>query len=157
VTKFARALLPWLAVAVGAAIGTSARYGLDLLIPHSLDAVPWSTILANTLGSFALGFLAAGAWAVVTPWMRAGLGAGVLGSFTTFSSIMIVAVATTQGGPLAHGIGSVEPGSLAQAAGVIIGSIFAGLLAALIGILLGRRLAGTGVRGRPTVDDREDA
>jgi len=153
----ARSPLSWLAVAIGAAIGTAARYGLDLLIPHDLDGVPWSTLLANTLGSFALGFLAAGTWAVVSPWVRAGLGAGVLGSFTTFSSLMIIAVATAQGGPLVGGPGSVEPGSLAQAAGVVIGSIFAGLLAALIGILLGRRLARRGAGAPPTVDDAEDA
>ena len=154
-----RAALPWLAVAVGAVIGTSARYGLDLLMPHDLDAVPWSTILANTIGSFVLGFLAAGTWAVVPDWVRAGLGAGVLGSFTTFSTLMIVAVATAQGGLLAHGSGSVEPGSLAQALGVVFGSIFVGFLAALVGIILGRRAVGRRFRtvASPTVDDEEDA
>lgn len=155
--SFARALAPWLAVAVGAVLGTAARYGLDLLMPHALADVPWSTILANTLGSFALGFLAAGTWAIVPSWMRAGLGAGLLGSFTTFSSIMIAVVATTQGGPLAGGPGSVDPGSLAQAVGVLVGSMFAGLLAALIGIILGRKASGRGAGGRPTVDDEEDA
>jgi len=154
---YGRGALPWVAVAVGAALGTSMRYGLDLLLPHSLDAVPWSTIIANTLGSFALGLLAAGTWGVVPPWLRAGLGAGVLGSFTTFSTLMIAAVAIAQGGPLAHGPGSVEPGSVAQAAMVIVGSAFVGLLAALIGILVGRRLAGLSLRPRPTVDDEEDA
>lgn len=151
------ALLPWIAVAVGAAIGTSARYGLDLAMPHELDAVPWSTMLANTLGSFVLGFLAAGAWAIVPAWLRAGLGAGLLGSFTTFSSLMIVAVATAQGGPLAHGPGSIDAGSLAQAVAVVVGSIFVGLLAALLGILLGRRLSGRADASAPTVDDEEDA
>lgn len=142
-------------MAAGAVIGTSARYGLDLLIPHSLDAVPWSTMLANTLGSFALGLLAAGTWRVVPTWLRAGLGAGVLGSFTTFSSLMIATVAIAQGGALADGPGSIEPGSLAQAATVLIGSTFVGVLAALIGILVGRRLGGAAAATLP--DDEEDA
>ncbi len=155
-------LLSWVAVAIGAIVGTSARYGLDLLLPHGLDAVPWATIAANTLGSFALGLLAAGTWSIVPPWLRAGLGAGVLGSFTTFSTLMIVAVATAQGGELAHGPGSVEPGSFGQAAVVIVGSLFGGILAALIGIVLGRwltrrRLARTGLGEAADLDDEEDA
>ncbi len=163
--------LSWVAVAIGAAIGTAARYGLDLLLPHELDAVPWSTIVVNTLGSFVLGVLAAGAWSVVPPWLRAGLGAGLLGSFTTFSTLMIVAVATAQGGELANGIGSVEPGAFGQAAVVVVGSVFAGILAAFVGILLGRwglrrglRRSGRGSAGgahrdvdAPVLDDEEDA
>ena len=151
------AIASWVAVAVGAAMGTSARFGLDLLLPHALDAVPWSTILANTLGAFALGLLTAATWSIAAPWVRAGLGAGVLGSFTTFSSIMIAVVATTQGGPLAHGPGSVEPGSLAQAVGVLIGSVFAGLLAALVGILLGRRIARARLIPRAPVREEDEA
>lgn len=143
------AVLPWLAVAIGAAIGTSARYGLDLLLPHPLDGLPWSTIIANTAGSLALGLLVGGAWTRLPAWLRTGLGAGVLGSFTTFSSLMIVAVATAQGGVLAHGPGSIEPGSIAQAVAVLVGSLFVGLLAALLGILAGRRLGGRRLEAAP--------
>lgn len=149
--------LPWLAVAAGAALGTSARYGLDLLLPHTLDAVPWSTIFTNTVGSFILGLLAASAWRVVAPWLRAGLGAGLLGSFTTFSSIMIAAVTIAQGGGLAGGSGSLVPGSFGLAAAIVIGSVVAGMLAALLGILLGRRIASARLDSRPTIDDLEDA
>lgn len=156
-TPRGEAALSWIAVAVGAVIGSAGRYGLDLLLPHGLSDVPWSMIIANTLGSFLLGVLAAGTWALVPPWVRAGLGAGVLGSFTTFSSLMIIAVATAQGGELAHGPGSLEAGSLGQAVAVVVGSVFAGLLAALIGIAVGRQGIRRGLRGLRTVDDEEDA
>lgn len=137
--KRSGAVASWFAVAAGAAIGTSARYGLDLLVPHPLDAFPWSTFAINVVGSFALAWLAAAAWDRVPEWVRAGLGAGLLGSFTTFSAVMISAIAIWEGGELVGGPGSVQPGSFVLAALVVLANVVAGLVAALAGTLVGRR------------------
>lgn len=129
----------WAAVAAGAVVGSSARYGLDLALPHSIDAFPWSTLLINIVGSFALGWLAAAVWDRVPDWVRAGLGAGVLGSFTTFSAVAISAVAIAQGGELANGPGSIEPGDFALGGLVVLANVIGGIVAALIGTAIGRR------------------
>ena len=136
-------------------MGGSARYGLDHAIPHAIDGFPWSTLLINAVGSFVLGWLAATVWDRVPDWVRAGLGAGVLGAFTTFSAVTVAAVAIGEGGALTHGPGSVEPGDLALAALVVLGNLLAGILAAVLGTLLGRR-----GRRRTTIADHgetEDA
>ncbi len=75
----------WLPVAVGGALGASARHILALASLGILGAdFPWGTLLANGLGSLIIGFVAA--------WMsgdsvarRQFLVAGFCGGFTTFS------------------------------------------------------------------------
>ncbi|MBO9577687.1 MAG: CrcB family protein [Microbacteriaceae bacterium] len=136
-----RGAATWVAVGIGGAIGTAARYGLELALPHALHQVPWATVIENTLGSFLLGVLVAATATRIPHWLRAGLGAGVLGSFTTFSTLMVAAVGMAQGGELAHGPGSIEPGAFWAAAGVLVGSLVLGVVAALLGLLLGRRAA----------------
>jgi CrcB protein len=156
----AETALSWVAVAVGGLAGTGLRLAFDTLIPHRPDAFAWSTVIVNTLGAFALGWLAAGVWHRVPEWVRAGLGAGLLGSFTTFSALALSAVMIAEAGPLATGaLDSVQPGDWMLAAVEIVGSIFSGLLAALIGILVGRRQARGPRRDVLDVllDDEEDA
>ena len=81
----------WLAVAAGGFLGTELRYGLGLAFPEQTGSVPWTTLLINVAGSFALAALTT-IW-MARPqtafWLRAGLGPGVLGSFTTFSAVML--------------------------------------------------------------------
>ena len=80
----------WLAVAAGGLIGAELRYGLGLAFPDLPGAVPWATLLINVGGSFALAALTT-IW-IARPqtafWLRAGLGPGLLGSFTTFSAVV---------------------------------------------------------------------
>lgn len=80
----------WLAVAVGGLAGTELRYGLGLAFPDHGGAVPWTTLAINVAGSFALATLTT-VW-MARPhtafWLRAGLGPGLLGSFTTFSAVV---------------------------------------------------------------------
>ena len=76
-----------LAVVVGGAVGTGLRLGIDLLIPH--DPFPLSTLIINAVGAFTLGLLTARLWPTARPWVRAGLGPGLLGSFTTFSAFAV--------------------------------------------------------------------
>jgi fluoride exporter len=83
-------VLPSLAVFVGGLVGTGLRLALDLALPHADDGFPWSTLLANLLGTFVLGWLAGGLWTrPSTPsWLKAGIGSGLIGSFTTLSAVM---------------------------------------------------------------------
>jgi CrcB protein len=83
------------AVFVGGLIGTGLRLGIDALLPHSDDGFPWSTLLINVAGSFALGMLVARVWPLAPEWLRLGLGTGLLGSFTTFSAVIASAVLLT--------------------------------------------------------------
>ena len=83
---------------VGGLVGTGLRLGIDALLPHADDAFPWSTLLINVVGSFALGVLVARVWPTAPAWLRAGLGAGLLGSFTTFSAVAVSLVALADAG-----------------------------------------------------------
>ncbi len=116
-----------LAVLVGGALGTAARIGIDALLPHADDALPLSTLLANTLGALLLGLLTARVWPVAPEWLKAGVGAGLLGSFTTFSAIAVSLVSLTA----------------AEASGTALlylaVTLAAGFAAAWIGLQLGRR------------------
>lgn len=113
------------AVLVGGLIGTGLRLGIDALLPHDADGFPWSTLIINVVGSFALGALVARVWPAAPDWLRFGLGTGVLGSFTTFSA-MIGSLLAMLSQPLL---------SLAYLAA----SLVLGLSAAALGLRLGRR------------------
>ncbi|GAA1055784.1 hypothetical protein GCM10017608_30440 [Agromyces luteolus] len=81
---------PSLAVFVGGLAGTGLRLALDTVLPHADDGFPWSTLIANLVGTFALGWLAGGLWTrpAIPPWLKAGIGSGLIGSFTTLSAVM---------------------------------------------------------------------
>jgi CrcB protein len=111
------------AVAAGGLFGTAARLGIDALLPHERDAFPWSTLTVNVVGSLALGFLVARVWPIAPDWLRAGLGAGVLGSFTTFSAVAVAVI-------------ELPP---ATATVYLAVSVLLGLGGALLGLRLGRR------------------
>lgn len=86
------------AVVVGGAVGTALRLAIDVGLPHADDAFPLSTLLTNTVGAFALGMLVARLWPTASSWLRAGLGAGLLGSFTTFSAVAVSLVSLASAG-----------------------------------------------------------
>ena len=81
----------WTAVAAGAFAGAEARYGLLLLFPPAPGSPDWTTLGINAGASLALGFLTS--WwlsgAQAPFWLRAGLGPGFLGTFSTFSSLAL--------------------------------------------------------------------
>jgi CrcB protein len=80
-----------LIIAVGGGIGTLARYlvsGLDY--KYSSGVFPLSTLIVNLSGSFIIGLL----WGFserfsVSPHMRMFLFIGVLGGYTTFSTLSL--------------------------------------------------------------------
>ncbi len=123
------------AVVVGGLIGTGLRLGLDALLPHGADAFPWSTLVVNVTGSFVLGMLVARVWTVAPEWVRLGLGTGVLGTFTTFSAVVVSAFElTVTGNPV--------PALL-----YVLATLMAGIGAALLGLRIGRRTPEIGPEG----------
>jgi fluoride exporter len=78
-----------LAVFVGGALGTALRLVLDATIVHADDQFPLSTLLINIVGSFVLAVMVARLWPIAPAWLRAGLGPGLVGGFTTFSAVMV--------------------------------------------------------------------
>lgn len=78
------------AVLVGGIVGTLLRLLVVAVVPP--DTFPLGTLLANLLGAFALAVLA-GWLPDADPRLRALVGTGVLGSFTTFSAITVDVVA----------------------------------------------------------------
>ena len=79
-----------LLVALGGAVGATARYGVGLGFARFGLAFPWATLLVNVLGGLAMGLLAARTSADDT--LRLALGVGVLGGFTTFSAFSLETV-----------------------------------------------------------------
>jgi len=80
----------WLGVAVGGALGTLLRYALGGWIQHASGGTfPWGTFAVNLSGALAIGALAGyvDRGGALTPAWRTALQIGVLGGFTTFSSL----------------------------------------------------------------------
>ncbi|MER5356825.1 fluoride efflux transporter CrcB [Streptomyces sp. NPDC002785] len=78
-------------VALGGALGASARYGAALLWPTAPGGFPWTTLIVNVVGCAVIGVfmvVISDVWAahrLVRPFF----GTGVLGGFTTFSTYAV--------------------------------------------------------------------
>ncbi len=121
--------MPFLLIALGGALGALARYALDRAVTAALGPTALGIFLINVSGSFLLGVFVAAAdshgWHSSA---RALIAVGLLGSYTTFSTLTVSSV------------GLAESGEFARAALNIVGSVAVGVAAALAGILVGRAL-----------------
>src|SRR5262245_14562718 len=115
-----------LMVAAGGLLGVMGRYGLSRLTFHH-ESLLWMTAAINVAGSFVLGLLTATAW--FSRDIREGLGVGLLGGFTTFSTFSVQTVIDLDAG---------EPG---RAAAYLALSVVGGVAAAAAGYVLGRQIA----------------
>lgn len=120
----------WAAVAAGGLAGAEARYLLTLAFDAGPGAFDAATFAINVSASAALGFLTS--WWLFRPavpfWLKAGLGTGLLGSFSTFSALALTL--ERQLAASAHGAWILYAGT----------STAAGLLAAGAGLWAGARL-----------------
>ncbi|MQG18239.1 MAG: fluoride efflux transporter CrcB [SAR202 cluster bacterium] len=117
-------------IAIGGAIGSLSRYGLNKLFLEDSGGNTFATFIANSTGSFILGFLVAyistkPEW---PPEIKLFLSIGILASYTTFSTFTVSSIYL------------IENGELIKALINISGSILVGLVAAYIGIILGRTI-----------------
>lgn len=84
----------WLAVAMGGALGSLARFWLAAVMTSLTGPrFPWGTLLINVLGSFVIGFVAGVTLTAervsMHPDLRVFLMVGVCGGFTTFSAFSL--------------------------------------------------------------------
>ncbi len=116
----------FLQVALGGAIGASARYGVNILAGRIAPGLPLGTLTVNVAGCLAMGLLAS----VLA--LRGGqhlvplLLTGVLGGFTTFSAFALDTMTLW------------ERGAGGMAIGYVLASVVLSLLAALAGLAIGR-------------------
>lgn len=133
-----RRRLGWLGlILAGAMVGTSVRSALEAAWPAAPGAWPWTTFWINLGGSFVLGALlealaATGLSEGRQRGLRLGLGTGVLGGFTTYSTFATETAA----------LGT--SGAIVVSFGYALASVVAGVLLAASGMLAVRRLAGGG-------------
>jgi CrcB protein len=108
----------------GGALGVLGRDLLLRAAPAPRDAIPWMLVALNVAGAAALGILVA---RLLEPRpgatsLRLFLATGVLGGFTTYSSLVAAAVVAGHDGQLAHGFVT------------LLGTAAAGAVAALVAI-----------------------
>ncbi|WP_421735327.1 fluoride efflux transporter FluC [Cellulomonas sp.] len=121
-------------VALGGAVGTTGRWAVAEWLGTSPGGWPTATFVVNVLGSFLLGVLLEallrhGQESRRGRLVRLGAGTGVLGGFTTFSSLAIEMERLIAAGQVATSV----------AYGVL--SVVVGLLACLAGVALATRRA----------------
>jgi len=120
-----------IAVAIGGALGSLARYGLDRLIERrSLSVFPWATFTINATGCLLIGIAIA---ALVDrhhlpAWLRVGVIVGLLGGYTTFSTFS------------QETLDLIEEGRLPVSILYATGSVAVGVAAAFLGMRAGRHL-----------------
>ena len=116
-------------VALGGALGASARFVVGGWLTDRWGvAFPWHTFAINVGGAFLLGVLMSLSLerGAVSPSWRLFLGTGILGGFTTFSTLSYESLALMAEGSMARGMAN------------MFGSGAAGLVAAGLGFVAGR-------------------
>lgn len=115
-------------VMCGGALGSAARFWLGGALLRRLgEGIPWGTLAANLIGSFAIGFLAVwleGRGAQALYW-RAFLIVGLLGGLTTYSSLMLECLLLAR----------------SPRAGIVLAYLATTLVAGLLLVWLGTRAA----------------
>jgi len=123
-------LMILLAVALGGAAGTPARYAIGRIVPPGANGFPWSTFLINITGSFALGVvltLIIERWPP-TRYVRPFVAIGFIGAYTTFSTLMVETDVLIKDGNVGIGIVYVTATLLAGLAALYLGVVAVRLL-----------------------------
>lgn len=127
--------LRWQAIALviaGGTLGAASREGITLALP-SLGDFPIAIFLVNVVGAFLLGLLLEtltrrGVASHRAAQLRAMLGTGFCGGFTTYSALAVDTVLLGGGGQLGlalvYALGTVALGACATWAGLALGSKF---------------------------------
>jgi fluoride exporter len=122
-------MLSYLWVALGGALGTTARYWLSGVVARSVgETFPWGTLVINVTGSFVIGFFGA----LTGPDGRVFVGStarqfvmiGMCGGYTTFSSFSL------------QTLNLMNDGEWLQAGANVVLSVLLCLIAAWAGVVL---------------------
>ena len=117
------------AIGIAGALGALARYGLDGAVSRRFPShFPWGTFVVNMSGAFVLGFLMTLMTEQLTTasWVRSALTIGLLGAYTTFSTLSYETYRL------------LEDGAVGLAAANMFGSAAVGLVAVYLGVVAGR-------------------
>ena len=117
------------AIALGGAFGSVLRYALSSWVTQAMRLGGSGTLVVNLIGAFGLGLLLGlieSRFASLPRPIAVGLGAGVFGGFTTFSSFMWEVV------------DHAEAGRWFVAFAMLIASVALGLIAMVAGLAAGR-------------------
>ena len=120
-----------LAIAFGGAIGSVARYGMNLYSEHLVGLeFPYGIFLTNVIGSLAIGicFVLIVERPVINDIWRSILMIGFLGGFTTFSTFSL------------QSIELIQAGRTVEAFVYIFGSLVLSILGCWLGIMAARAL-----------------
>ena len=95
----------WVAVAVGGALGSVARFWMTGAVAALMGArFPWGTLLINMLGSLVIGAMAGVTLTTermgLHPDVRVFVMVGICGGFTTFSSFSLQTLELIQAGEM---------------------------------------------------------
>ncbi|MBV9570190.1 MAG: fluoride efflux transporter CrcB [Alphaproteobacteria bacterium] len=119
-----------LAVALGGAIGSLARYFVASVVQQSTAQFPWGIFVVNVSGGFLMGVIVelSALKLNVSPEMRAFLTVGILGGYTTFSTFSLDSALL------------IQRGAYATVAAYVIGSTVLSILALFAGLWIMRTL-----------------
>jgi fluoride exporter len=115
------------AVMVGGAAGALARWAIEFAVPP-VGGFPLATFLINVTGAFALGVVGVALLERLVPtrYLRPLLGIGLLGAYTTFSTMAM------------DGVRLLDQGRPALAVGYWVATLLVGQMAGVYGMWLGR-------------------
>jgi CrcB protein len=115
-------------VVAGGILGTLARWWIEGVFPPAPPGFPWGTLVINVTGAFALGVVGVVLLERVTRsgHLRTFLGIGLIGSYTTFSTMAL------------EGVQLIEARRLGLAVSYWITTLVLGQMAGVYGMWLGR-------------------
>lgn len=115
-------------IMIAGSLGALARYGVDGLVSHHVTgSFPWGTFIVNLSASLLLGvvFTVTTERAVVDGATRMALTTGFIGSYSTFSTLMLESARLVQVGSYRLAVlnlgGSLVAGMAGVTAGIFIG------------------------------------